>query len=150
MSDDSDSEGNKAPQAHPLEPLLKRLAELCEFALNYAEARKDKALASARHVAVQVALACIAGVCAVAVLLTSLVLALTGLSQVVGKAMGGYPGVGEIVVGGGTILIVVAVAWLRLAVRKHVAQREAKQKYERRHRSQQSRFGEDVIQRASS
>lgn len=139
-----------SPHGHPLEPLLKRLTELCEFALNYAQARKDKALVSIRGLLWQLAIACATCVCAIGVLVACMIFALSGLSQIAGRLLGGYPGVGQLVVGGGTIAVVVSLSWIWSLARRRKNSLEAKQRYESRHRSQRIRFGEDVAGRAAS
>lgn len=140
----------ESSDVHPLEPLLAQMAELREFALNYVEARKDKLKASGRRLAVGLALLCVAGVVAVSLLATSMVLILNGLSQLVGDALGGRSGIGQLVVGSINLLAVLAVGKVLVTVRSWKAYRETKQKYERRHHTQRTRFGEDVAERSSS
>jgi hypothetical protein len=145
-----DAQGAGAPNAHPLEPLIKHLAELREFALHYGEARKDQAKASAKHFIMLAGLVCVVGVSGIALVTTSAILVLTGLAEVVGEALGDRAGLGRLVVGGGTLMACIGMIWIALSRRNWNARQQTKQKYERRHHAQRVRFGEDVAQRASS
>ena len=150
-SGDADQAGSPgAPNAHPLDPIIKHLAELREFALHYVAARKDQAQVAARRLLVLLGIVVFAGAAGITLLVTSAVLVLTGLAAVVGDALGSSAGIGQLVVGSGTLLAFCLMLWLGLAVRRRFARQQTRQKYERRHDAQRARFGADVAQRASS
>jgi len=145
---DADAAG--ASTAHPLDPLVKHLAELREFSLHYVEARKDQAKASAKRFMLLAGLVCVGGVIGIALVATSTILVLAGLATVVGDVLGNRAGVGQLVVGGSTLLACSGVVWIVLSRRSWIARKETQQKYERRHHAQRVRFGEDAAQRAAS
>jgi hypothetical protein len=145
-----DSSADCSAAANPLEPLLKQLAELHEFTLHYLEARKDRLKASGRRLLMHLAV----GVCGLGVilvvLLTSVSFVLGGLSQLVADALDSRLAIGQLIVGGVTLLALATVGRLAVSNRIWAAYQETKHKYERRHHAQRTRFGEDATDRASS
>lgn len=138
-----------APEMHPLEPLLKHLAELREFALYYLEARTDQARVVVRRVLMRLALFAVVGLLGLVVIAAALVLALYGLSEILDAALGSHSGAGKLVVGCGTVLAAYVVGRVALGRMNQSTLQQTRRKYELRHEAQRTKFGEDVPQRAS-
>lgn len=144
---ESGSEGQDQSSQQPLDPLLLSLAQLTDFLHDYLEARKDQIGATVRKLVFIAAAAVAATVMAITLLVESVVLLMSGLADVISARWKGYPGLGEVLVGGDMILfgsliaIAVAVFWVRSS------RKRLKSKYERLHAEQRNRFGRDVSQR---
>jgi hypothetical protein len=145
-----DSPAGDSEAANPLAPLLKQIAELQEFALYYLQARKDRLLASGRRLLLIAAVACCGFGVVLVVLLTSVLFVLGGLSQLVADALDSRLAIGQLIVGGVTLVALAVVGRLLVSARVWATYQETKLKYERRRNAQRARFGEDVSQRASS
>jgi hypothetical protein len=143
---DADDAREGGPEA--LRRLQAQLEELGEYARFYASAKKDAILASAR----KLALLGLAGVAAFAVfctmLITAAVLALLGLAQWIGDALGDRLWAGYLIVGWGLLLLVAAGFAAAVIYLQRRFRTQTLNKYDKRRRNQRARFGHDLGQQA--
>jgi hypothetical protein len=143
-SDDAAAEGG--PEA--VRRLQAQLVELGEYARFYASAKKDAILASAR----KWALLGLAGVAAFAILctmlITAVVLALLGVAQGIGDALGDRLWAGYLIVGWGLLLLVAAGFAAAMFYLQRRFRTQTVNKYDKRRRNQRARFGHDLRQQA--
>jgi hypothetical protein len=136
-------QGKQSEGAPPWQSLVRDVELLRELFSHYSAARADLVRARVRGVVVKaVALLVAVGVMAT-VLITAVVLTLSGLARALGAAAGDRLWVGQLGVGGGILLLVVAagVVMAKVSARRNLEL--LKEKYEHRRESQRQRFGSD-------
>jgi len=124
-----------------------QLEELADYARLYASAKKDALTSSIRRAALWMAIGLVAASVAVASVITATVLALLGLAQLIGQALGERLWAGYLITGGGFILLLAAGMVLALSTLQTRFRKQTVQKYERRHQAQRARFGHDASER---
>jgi hypothetical protein len=160
---DSESEEESGREAHerssrrhapadgnPFEPVLRHVAELREYFVHYWTVQKDAARATARRVLLWTILGLVAGIVALALLVSAAALALIGLSDALGVVFGERYWAGKLVVGLGVILLSFGGLGLGLYGWSRSSRKNTVQQYERRHSQQRARFGRDIHQRAGA
>jgi membrane protein implicated in regulation of membrane protease activity len=147
---DADADDAAAMEGGPeaVRRLQAQLEELGEYARFYASAKKDAILASAR----KWALLGLAGIAALAIfctmLITAAVLALLGLAQWIGDALGDRLWAGYLIVGWGLLLLVAAGLAAAMVYLQRRFRTQTVNKYDKRRRNQRARFGHDLGQQA--
>jgi hypothetical protein len=136
------------PPGNPFEPVIKKLAELLEYATQYAAIRQDQVKATVRRLIVKAVIGLFVAVLGVMALLTAVVLLMVGLAGWVGSLLG-RPELGYIVVGGGLCLLAAIGLVVGLQQWGAWSRRKTLQKYERRHAKQRAAFSQDVVERAA-
>lgn len=132
----------KGPEA--FRRLQAQLEELGDYARLYASAKKDALTSSFRRAALWMAVGLVAAAIAVSTVITATVLALLGLAQLIGEALGDRPWAGYLITGGGLLLLLAAGMLLALTTLQSRFRKQTVQKYERRHQAQRARFGHDA------
>jgi hypothetical protein len=127
-----------------------QLEELGEYARLYASAKRDALTSVVRRAAMWAAVAALAGSIAVATVITATVLAMIGLSQLLGQLLGDRPWAGYLVVGGGLLLVLAITTFAVMKSLDSKFRKQTVQKYERRHQAQRTRFGHDATGRPRS
>jgi hypothetical protein len=124
----------QSPQGpHPLEPLLKHLAELQTHVSHYLQATADKVRLSARQAAVWAALGLAAAVVGATVLVTATVLVLYGAANGIAASLGGRLWAGQLIVGSVVLTGIALACWLGLRSFTASSRRKTIDKYERQH-----------------
>jgi hypothetical protein len=129
---------------HPVDDLVKHLAELRDYAAYYLETRKDQLRISLTQLLIYAALGALAlaiGVCAVG-MATALVL--LGVSGGLGELLGGRVWAGALVTGLVALGGLAAVVYFGLRRMTHTSQQRLADKYERRREDFRSRYGREV------
>ncbi len=149
--DDPEPAPDDAPAGGPeaLGRLQAQLEEMAEYARLYASARKDAIVAALRKVALLAAAGIVALLIVTATLVTAAVIALLGLAQLIGAALGDRLWAGYLITGFGLLALValgLAVSIFAMQRRFH---KQTLEKYARRHQAQRARFGHDVGQQAA-
>jgi hypothetical protein len=134
---------------HPLDPLLQQIAMVRAFALHYVEAQKDAIKSSARRLAIKTMLGVAGAIVGVTALVACTVMVFDALAELVSLAAGGHQWVGNLVVGGGVLIVTGMVAALYLARWMRTTRDSTIHKYESRHDVQRKEFGADVTSRAA-
>jgi hypothetical protein len=135
----------KGPEA--FRQLQAQLEELADYARLYVSAKKDAITCSLRRAAVWAAIGVVAASVAVTTVITSTVLTMIGLSQLIGEALGDRPWAGYLITGGGLILLLAVGTLIALTTLQSRFRKQTVQKYERRHQAQRNRFGHDASER---
>jgi hypothetical protein len=136
--------------AHPLEPLLQQVATVRAFALHYVAAQSDAAKAAVRRTLLKAAAGLIAAIVAVTFLIVCTILLARGLAELISIAAGNRAWVGNLALGGGTLLIVAIAVGVYVVRQQRAARDQTIRKYESRHYAQRAKFGADVTQRAAN
>jgi len=145
----SSPEQKVGAEPHPLEPLMKQVAMLREFALHYIEAQKDATKATLRRLVIKAIVGVIAAIVGGTILIASAVMIADGLAELVSLAAGGRPWVGKLAVGGGVLLALALAGWFFIWRLMRVERERIIRKYESLHHAQRAKFGADVTQRAA-
>jgi hypothetical protein len=137
-----------ANSPRPLDPLITNLAEIEEYLANYLAAKRDEIKATARRALIVTTAAISIGVVSLTILGGATILLLDGLAKAVAAGAGAQVWVGEIIVGGGAIILALVAAVLGTRSWFRASCQATKRKYEQRHRMQRTRFGTDSADRA--
>lgn len=147
FDDSPDANGSaKGPEA--FRRLQSQLEELGDYARLYASAKKDALSSSLRRAALWAAVGLVAGSIAVTSVIAATVLALLGLAQLLGEALGERPWAGYLITGGGLLLLLASGMFITLLILQSRFRKQTVQKYERRHQAQRARVGQDASQRS--
>jgi hypothetical protein len=146
-SDDPAHENGTAKGPEVFRRFQSQLEELGDYARLYASAKKDALTSSVRRAALWVAVSLVAAAIAVSTVITATVLALLGLAQLIGEALGDRPWAGYLITGGGLLLLLAIGMLVALTTLQSKFRKQTVQKYERRHQAQRARFGHDESQR---
>jgi hypothetical protein len=125
------------------------LAALQAYALHYVAARADAIRAKVKSVIAWAALGLAGGLAAAAGLIVAVYLALQGIAEILGLALGGRYWAGELITGFGVLILAGAGAAIGLRYWLNLSRRQAKEKYERRRTQERIALGRDVAQRAA-
>jgi hypothetical protein len=132
---------------HPFQPLLTHLAVLRAYVGHYVAARRDMATVKARRVLLWTAAGIAAALLSLTILVVAVVLFITGVAHGLTDLFGGHAWAGEMVTGGGIVIlaaaaaVIGALAWLRSSRERTV------EKYEHRRAKERAEVGSDVFQR---
>jgi hypothetical protein len=146
----SDAEPNASKAPNPLEPLLEQIAAVRAYAQHYFEAQTDAARAAVRRTILKAAAGLGAAIVAVTFVIACTIMLAEGLAQLIGIVAGDRPWVGNIVLGGGVLLILAISVGFYVAQKLRTARELTIRKYENRHYAQRAKFGADVTQRKST
>jgi hypothetical protein len=136
-------------EPHPLEPLLQQIGLVRESALHYFEAQKDATTTAARRLALKSALGIAAALVGGTALIACTVMVMDALAELVSLAAGNRRWAGNLVVGGGILIITAAVAALFVARWQRTSRAHTIQKYESSHNAQRQEFGTNISRRAA-
>ncbi len=147
-SDDPAHENGAAKGPEAFRRFQSQLEELGDYARLYASAKKDALTSSVRRAALWMVIGVVAAAIAIATVITATVLALLGLAQLIGEALGDRPWAGYLITGGGLLLLLAIGMLFALTTLQSRFRKQTVQKYERRHQAQQARHGHDGSERS--
>jgi hypothetical protein len=127
-----------------------RLAELGEFARHYLAAQTDLLKLRLLNLAILAGLGVIGLFGAIALIVTLIVMVCSGLAELIAAALDHRMWAGNLIVGGGLLVVLGLGAWLglRMIRQKHLTQTRAK--YELRHKQQRDEFGQSAFERSQA
>ena len=125
-------------------------AELKEYFSYYLSAKSDAFKASIRNIGIMAAVGVLALAVAVALVVTATVLLCVGIAQALAVAMHGTTWAGNLIVGGGLLLILFGGAILGSRMLAAAARKRTMQKYELRQSQQRQSYGRSVADRAAA
>jgi len=128
---------------------MHHLGEIREYAAHFVSAKIDSTKASVRRIGLLIAIGILGLVGAAAFVGVAVVLALVGLANAIGAALGGRIWAGQLIVGFGLVIAVVVVAMLGLKMMNNSWRRQTEKKYEARIQQQRRRYGHDANERAA-
>ena len=124
--------------------------ELKEYFSYYLSAKSDAFKASIRNLGIMAAVGVLALAVAVALVVTATVLLCLGIAQGLAAAMHGTTWAGNLIVGGGLLLILFGGAILASRMLASAARKRTMQKYELRQSQQRQSYGRSVADRAAA
>jgi hypothetical protein len=130
--------------------LQSQLEELAEYARLYVSAKKDAILATVRKLALFAVAGILAFLIGSALLVTAAVIALLGLAQLIGAALGDRLWAGYLITGFGLLALVAIVLAVAIFAMQRRFRKQTVEKYAKRHKSQRARFGHDVVGQAAN
>jgi len=141
-----------APRGGPeaVERLHRQAEELGEYVRHYFAARGDSIRAVLRKFGLWLVAAIVALTVLVAMLSTAAVIAVLGVAQLAGQALGDRPWAGYLVTGLGLLAIAAVVLFTVIVILRRRFRKDTVEKYARRHRQQKARFGHDVAEQAEA
>jgi hypothetical protein len=128
--------------------LFQQVAVIREFALHYVDAQKDSVKATTRRLAIKTILGAAAAIIGVTGLITCTIMVTDALADLVSLAAGNRQWVGQLVVGGGILLVFAMVAAVYVARWTSKARAQTIRKYESRHNAQREQLGTDITRHA--
>ena len=147
---ESTTTGDNVGHAPAFGRVVAQLSELRAYVAQYIAAQIDRAKISIRRLIVLAVLGVIGLLVCTAALGTLVVLLLSGLAQAIGAALGGRVWAGDLIVGGGALLLLFVSAWLGLGYLKNISRKAMVDRYERRLRRQRIELGgHDARQRSA-
>lgn len=128
--------------------LQSQLEELGDYARLYASAKKDALTSSLRRTLLWATVGVVAASIAVTTVIMATVLAMLGLAQLLGEALGDRLWAGYLIVGGGLLLLLAVSVVMAFTMLQSRFRKQTVQKYERQRQVQRARFGHDANERA--
>jgi hypothetical protein len=128
--------------------LERQFEELLEYFRLYAAARGDALWASLRRLGVRLAAGAVMLVVLLATVATAAVIAILGLAQLVGQALGERLWAGYVATGVGLLAILAVALAIGMMVMRRRFRSSTVKKYARRHRQHEARFGRDAARQS--
>jgi len=146
---DDEAADADTPPSEAFRAAMAQMGELKEYAAQYIAAKADLARLSLRKVMILAMLGILGMFAGAAAIITLVVQVLSGLSQLIASLLGDRAWAGNLIVGGGLLLVLAAVCWLSMHHLSGVWRDSTVKRYERRHAQQRARFdGHDVRRRS--
>jgi hypothetical protein len=130
--------------------LREQFEELVEFVRLYLAVRIDAIGSSLRRAVVGLALAACGLLVIAALLVTSVVVFVLGIAEIIGRALGDRFWAGNLITGFGLLLISGLIAFATLSALARSSRERTIRKYEQRHQQQRARFGHDAREQAEA
>ena len=147
----STTPGEQEPSpAEALRRLQQQGAELQAYVTHFVSAKIDGFVLSARHMALWVALGVVALTAAVGLVVTAVVLVLIGAADGCALLFGGRWWLGAVVVGGGTLSLLVLGILIGMRTWHSRWRQQKVQQYDERQLQQSATFGHSVADRATA
>jgi hypothetical protein len=123
---------------------LRRMGEAREYAGYLAAAQIDKFKLKLRRIAILAIAGIVAGILGLAILVSAAAILLQGVAGAIGELLGGRRWAGELITGGGILLLTALAAWLGLRMWQASAFKALQQRYARRKQKQRAQYGHSV------
>lgn len=130
--------------------VMRDVGELKEYATYLVSAKLDGIKVSLRNLALYAALGILGAVAGVAILATSAVLLLSGLSGMLGTLFGGRYNLSAFLVGLLVLGGILGGTWLMLGKITKASRQRTVEKYESRKHEQRANYGHDVAERSAT
>ncbi len=132
---------------HPLEPLLRDLAELRLYLTHYLAARSDAMKARLKAAALRAGMVLSATAMAIAFVIVGVIFVALGIAHGL-SVLFGSPWAGELVTGLLLLVAIGSIAWASLRFLRAQSRNRIKREYERRREHERRAVGKDVAERA--
>lgn len=132
-----------------LRRLIQQLEELRAYSTHFVNAKVDGFLMSARQLLVWAVLGGVGLIALTALVVTAIVLFLDGAAGGLGLLFGGQLWLGQLVVGGGLLVLLTLSMLIALRTWQGRARRQKVQQYDERQLQQRAVFGRNVADRAA-
>jgi protein-S-isoprenylcysteine O-methyltransferase Ste14 len=146
----STTPGESEPSpAEALRRLQQQVGELQAYVTHFVSAKIDGFVLSARQLALWAALGVMGLTALVGLVVTAIVLALVGAANGFALLFGGRWWLGQVVVGGGTIVLLVVSLLMGMRIWQNRSRQQKVQQYDERQLQQHATFGHSVADRAT-
>lgn len=154
-----DTEGAKIyttpPEAEPSPPeavrlLQTQMQELLAFFSHFVSAKIDAFMLTGQQLGIWAVLGILALVVLTSMLATATVLLFTGLSAAVAWLFDTHVWLGQVILGGGVLLLFALGTVLGVRIRKHKTLQQKVQEYDERQHQQRLAYGHSVVDRATA
>ena len=146
----STAPGEQGPSPdEALRRLLQQLEELRAYSTHFVSAKVDGFILSVRQLLVWMVLGIVGLIALAAVVVTAIVLFLGGTAGGLGQLFGGRLWLGQLVVGGGLLLLLTLSILIGVRTWQRRARQQKVQQYDERQRQQRAAFGHSVADRAT-
>ena len=129
--------------------LLQQLEELRAYSTHFVSAKVDGFILSVRQLLVWMVLGIVGLIALAAVVVTAIVLCLGGAAGGLGSLLGGRLWLGQLVVGGGLLVLLTLSILIGVRTWQRRARQQKVQQYDERQRQQRAAFGHSVADRAT-
>lgn len=130
--------------------LLQQLEELQAYASHFVSAKVDGLMLSARQLLVWAVLGIVGLLALAGLVVTAIVLCLGGAAGGLGSLFGGRLWLGQLVVGGGLLILLTLGILIGVRTWQRRARQQKVQQYDERQRQQRIAFGHSVADRATA
>lgn len=130
--------------------VMEEARELPAYAAQYLAAQADRFKLSVRKVVVAIVLGLLALLIGATVVIVSAGLLLIGLSEAIAVMLGGRAWAGDLIVGGGVLLIVGVGSWLGVRSFFNSSRKRTVKRYEDRLKEQRLSHGHDARERSAA
>lgn len=137
-NDDAAQRPDSTQQA--FDQVFKHLAEIRDYALLYLETRKDQVLLVVRQIVTWGAIGLLALAAVACALVTAVVLTMLGIANGVATLLDGQVWAGQLITGGGLLMIVALTIALGVRRITKTSRRRMSEKYEQRREELRQRF----------
>lgn len=134
-------DGSPQSTREAIDAVFKHVAEVRDYALLYVETRKDQVKVAVRQAITYAVLGLLALMAGATVLVVSVVLVLGGVAGGIGQLVGGQLWAGQLITGGVVISLAALTVYFAIRSATTTSRRKLGQKYERRRKELQTRFG---------
>jgi len=148
MNDQAEKTDERVAPPEALRDAFGKIGELRAYASQYVSAKLDLLKLSARNAAILTALAVVGLVAVLALIVIAIVMLLSGLAGAIAAGLGGRAWAGNLIVGGGLILIFGVGAFVGLMILKKSWLKATVKKYETQQTQQRASFGHSSRDRA--
>jgi uncharacterized membrane protein len=146
----SPTPGEQEPSpAEAFHRLQQQIEELQAYFTHFVHAKIDGFLLSARQLAVWTVLGIIGLIALTGLIITAIVLLLSGAAAGLGLLCGGQLWLGQVIIGGGLLLLLVLSILVAIRVWQHRSHQQKVQHYDERQLQQRAAFGRSVADRAT-
>jgi len=145
----SNGEGVDGSPGEAFSAASEHFSELKSYASQYVAAKMDGVKLSIRRAVLYAALGVIGLIVAIGTVATASALFVTGLAQAVSALLGGRTWAGNLIIGGGLLLIIMGATWFIIQRMFKSSQKSTVDRYEQRLQRQRVQHGHDARQRSA-
>jgi membrane protein implicated in regulation of membrane protease activity len=135
--------------AEALHRLQQQIEELRAYFTHFVSAKVDSFVLSGRQLAIWSALGVLGLTALLGLIITAIVLLLDGIATGLGLLFGGRLWLGQIVVGGGLLILLTLTILIGVRTWQHRSRQQKVQQYDERQLQQRAAFGHSVADRAT-
>jgi hypothetical protein len=135
--------------AEALHRLQQQLEALQAYFTHFVRAKIDGLLLSARQLALWTVLGMMGLIALTGLIITAIILLLSGAAAGLGLLFGGRLWLGQVVIGGGLLLLLALSVFVAIRVWQHRSHQQKVQHYDERQLQQRAAFGRSVADRAT-
>jgi hypothetical protein len=148
-ADPGSGNGAHVPPMDAFRAAAEQVGELKAYASQYVAAKLDGVKLSIRRAVLYAALGVVGLIVAIGTVATAAALFVTGLAQAVSALLGGRAWAGNLIIGGGLLLIILGATWFVIQRMFKSSRKATVDRYEQRLQRQRVQHGHDARQRSA-